>query len=315
MGWFEAQLRRRRPDDLSTTHQEVPESPPVAVTSTAPPIKVEPTMWYLPTPTSLQGQQSQSQSTEDESLLNGQNRSTRSLEELFQTPRSNISEAANNEPSLAITPTRNWLVELGSEEEEQDEEGGIVPGSAEDGVISDGPIMGVPTPIPEQRHSPTALEPLFQGGGSPFGDDYEMDPLNPEFDDVLSFPPMAATNEVEAAARLLHGIDDLSNWEPTPSIYSYSQRDRAPPTFDNAFGLWCNSSESMERHEGEENTLYKEFDRVQANRVLEEELQYGWELLEEFIQFSTWMSPAQLGRRINRLVSSFSFNCVVVPSE
>ena len=291
-----------------TIHQEILESSPATVPSTAPLAKEEQTAWYLPTPTSSQ-QQSQSHPTEEERLSSGHNRSSRSLEELDQIPWSNISEAANNEPSPIITATQTRRPELGSGEEEQGEEGGDVPCSIEGDVISDGPIMGGLSPIPGQPHSPTSLEPLFQGSRLPFDDDYEMGLFNaPE---SVGVPPM--TNDTEEAARLLHGIDDLSHWEPTPSIDSHSRNDRPPPTFDHAFGLWYKSSESGERHEGGENNLYKKVDRVQENRVVEEELEYGWELLQGFIRISTWMRPVQLGRRMNRLVNRISSTCVVVP--
>ena len=219
-----------------------------------------------------------------------------------------MSEAANIEPSPVITATQNRRPELGSGEEEK---GGNAPGSTEDNVISDGPIMGGPSPIPGQPHSPTSLEPLFQGSRLPFDDDYEMGLFDPP--EFVGVPPRAATNDTEAAAQLLHGIDDLSNWEPTPSIDSHSRNDRPPPAFDHAFGLWYKSSESGERHEGGENTLYKKVDRVHARRVVEEELEYGWELLQGFIRNSTWMGPVQLGRRMNRLVNRISSTCVVVP--
>jgi hypothetical protein len=143
---------------------------------------------------------------------------------------------------------------------------------------------------PEQRHSATPLESLFR----------EMSPL-----DFVGAPLGEAINDGEATAQLLDGID-LSSWDPTPSIHS--RNDRPTPTFDNAFGLWYNGSESVERDEGGDNTLYREFDGVQASRVREDELQYGWELLERFNQISTWMGPVQLGRRMKNLVNIYFFS-------
>lgn len=172
-----------------------------------------------------------------------------------------------------------------------------MPGSTEDDIISDD-TMGATSPI-------TELESLFQ---SQF--DCEMHPLNRESVGVPCVS-RAATNDAEAAEQLLHGIEDLSHWEPTPSIHSNARSDRPPPTSHNAFGLWYNSSESMERHEDEDNTLYKECGRVQGSQVRENEDKYGRKLLEHFIRISTWASPAQLGRQINRLVRSPSLNWVV----
>ena len=266
-------------------------------------------MRYLPTPISSQ-QQSQSQLTE-ECLLSGNNRSSRPLDDLFQTSGSNTPEAANNRPSHVVTPSQNQPLKLGSGEGAQREEGGSIPGSTEDEVISDGPIMGELSPISEQQpRSPTPLESLFQGSGSPFGGDCDMDPLHREFVGVPCVPPGLATNEAETA-QLLDGIDEVSNWEPTASIRSHSRSDHPPPTVANAFGLWYKSNESMERQEDSDNTLYKELDRVDASRVGEDEDKYGWELVRRHIRDSTWMSPAQLGRRINRLVSCPSFHWVV----
>ncbi len=269
-------------------------------------------MWYLPTPISSQQQQqsqSQSQSTE-ECPLNGSNSSTRSLEDLFQTPRSNTPEAANNEPSHFVTPSQNQPLELGTGEEERGKEGGIISGSTEDDIISGGPIMGALSPISEQPRSPTPLEPLFQGGGSPFGDDCDMDPPNRELVGVPRVPPRLATNEAETASRLLGEIDGLSSWEPSPSIHSFSRNNLPPPTSDSAFGLRYNNRESMERHEDGVNTLYKEFDRIHGSRVGEDEGEYGFELLQRLIRTSGWMDPARLGREINRRVRGRSFNWV-----
>lgn len=221
------------------------------------------------------------------------------------TPSSNIFEAAD---SPAITLTQHQPLELGSGEEEQDQEGGIVSGSLEDEVISDSPITGVPSTILEEPHSPTPLERLFRGSRSPvsqFGE--EMDQFNYELIGVSELPPSAATNNADATEQLLHGIDDLSNWEPTPSIHSHSRRDRLPPTFDKSVGLWYHSNTFGERYQSEDDGLYKKFGRVQASRVREDELQYGWELIQGFIRTSIWISPANLGKQVNHLVSNFSF--------
>ena len=265
-------------------------------------------MRYLPTPISSQ-QQSQSQLTE-EYPPGGNNHSPRPLEDLFQTPRSNTPGAAHNMPSHVVTPSQNQPLELGSGEEEQREEGGSIPDSPEDDVMSDGPIMGALSPISEQPRSPTPLELLFQGSGSPFGDDCDMDPLNRKFVGVPCVPPRLATDEAETA-QLLDGIDEVSSWELTASIRSHSRSDNAPPTVANEFELCYKRSGSMERHEDSDDTLYKELDRVDASRVEEDEDKYGWELVRRHIRVCNWTSPAQLGRRINRLVSCPSFNWVV----
>jgi len=200
-------------------------------------------------------------------------------------------------------------ITLGSGEEGQDEERRSPP---EDQVISESPIMGAPSPMVEQPHSPTPLERLFQGNGSPvpwFGE--QIDLFNRELFGVPPLPPWAAADradaDADATAQLLEGIDGLSNWEPTPSIHSHSQRDRLPLTFDKSVGLWYNSNTSAERYQREDDGVYKDIGSVQTSRVREDELEYGWELIRGFIRMSVWMSPAKLGKQVNRLVNSLSF--------
>ena len=185
--------------------------------------------------------------------------------------------------------------------------------------FSDGLIMGAPSLI--QPPTPLQpLQPLSRGSYSPLGQggDYEMGPhIHDEYLGVSPPPPSGgrAATDAEAIARLFDGIDDVSSWEPTPSIHSLSRNDRPSPTFNSEYGLWYNGSQSRERHEGVDDTLYRRFGEVQASRVREEEVEYGWELLEGFIRKSTFLSPVQLGRRIDRLVNSFPFSLCVVPSE
>lgn len=210
---------------------------------------------------------------------------------------------AANEASRVVTPKH---ADLGNGREVQEENGEIVPGSLEDEVMSDGPMMGALSPNLEQPCSPISLEHLFRENGSLeslFGDSNEMRPLSREFVGIPPLPPRAATSDGEATAQLLHGIDNLSNWEPTPSIHSYSRRDCPPPTYDKTWGLWHNSNAAMERCQHEEDIVYKELSVVRASRVREEELRYGWELIREFIRTSVMIKPAQLGSRINRMVS------------
>lgn len=290
-------------------HQEVPESPLAAALSTPPPnhIKQEPIMQYLPTPTSsAQQSQSYSQFVEEECGPYYYTLTPEVMTELFLTPNSNLFEAAN---SPIIPLTHDQPLELGSGDEGQDQEDGIIPGSPEDENISDSPISGVGSSILEQQApSPILLERLFQGTGSPvssFSD--EMNLFNYEPVDNPPLAPRAATIDGDATEQLLHGIDGLSHWEPTPSIHSYARRDCLPPTFDESVGLWHNSNTSGERYHREENEFYEDPGGVQASRVLNDELQYGWELIEGFIQTSIWISPAKLGKQINRLVSGVFF--------
>jgi hypothetical protein len=311
--WFEEQLRGYRPD----VHSSVPESPVAAVPPTTYQnnSKLEPTAHYLPTPTSsasfhgqsqsqLQSQsQSQSQVAEDR---NAHSASPQSLAELFRTPRSNLSGAANDEASCPVTPKH---ADLGNGGEVQEEDGEIAPGSLEDEVMSGGPMMDAISPILEQPCSPISLEHLFRESGSLeslFGGGNGMCPLNREPVGSPPLAPRAATSDGDATAQLLHGIDNLSHWEPTPSIRSYSRRDQLPPTYDTTWGLWNNSNAAMERYQHEEDILYKELSIVRAGRVREEEVQYGWELIREFIRTSVMIKPAQLGNRINRMVSKFT---------
>lgn len=302
-------------------HQEVPESPPAAVLDTPylNHIKQEPTMQYLPTPTSsTQQSQSYSQFVEEEGGPYYYTLTPQVMTELFLTPSSDIFEAANS-PTIPLT--QDQPLELGSGDEGQDQEDGIIPGSPEDENISDSPISGVGSSILEQQApSPIPLEQLFQGTESPmssFSD--EMDLFNCAPVDVPPLPPRAATINDDATEQLLHGIDGLSHWEPTPSIHSYARRDvvsptfdesdlPAPPLFDESVGLWHHSNTSGEIYHREENVFYEDSSGVQASRVRNDELQYGWELIEGFIQTSIWITPARLGKQINRLVSGVFFS-------
>jgi hypothetical protein len=146
-----------------------------------------------------------------------------------------------------------------------EEEGEIIPGSPEDKFVSD---------------DTTSLESLLRG-----------------------IPPPGEATQTEAAAGLLDGINDLSAFEPTPSVQSYSRRDCRPGTFDPEVGLWYHAP--VEEHQCEETAPpYKEVTRVQANRVREGELQYGWELVQKFIEGSTWTSAERIGKELNHLVSN-----------
>lgn len=258
-------------------------------------IKSEPDMYY-PTPTSSYHHGR----VDEESTPDDHDPSRQSMAKSFCTPRSNISEISNNEPSPAVTPTQRKHPELGSGGE--GEEAGGIPGSPEDeAIFDDSPDAS--SPILERPHSLTPLGPLFQSPGFTFDDNDEMDIFDGELVGIPPLPLRAPTHRAEATAQLLHGIDNLSNWEPTPSIRGYSRRDCLPPTFDTEWGMWYNGSASTVRYPRENDTLYEELCTVQASRVQEEELRYGWELVEGFIQTTIWMSPARLGKQINRLVS------------
>jgi hypothetical protein len=258
---------------------------------------------YLPTPTSTGFYlATQSQPAEEEYPPNDHNPSHQSPMESSCALRSNISVAANVELSPAVTLTQKRHRELETGGDEQEEAGGIISGSPEDGVIPGSPMVDAPSPNLELSRSPTPLEPLFQGSGSPefsFGDIDEIDLLEP-------IPQNVPTNEAEATAELLHGIE-LSSWEPTPSIHGDSRRDRLPPTFDRQWGLWHNSNASVDRYHREDNVLYKEFGTVRASRIREEELQYGWKLVRSFVRTSVFSSPANIGGEVNRRVSGFFF--------
>ena len=166
----------------------------------------------------------------------------------------------------------------------------------------------LPTPIPS-GHNRSARSPEENNTSEALKDELSRNqpvehprsptPLERYFDS-----PEEASSPAEAAAQLLRGID-LSEWEPTPSIHRTPHSDRPS---DDPFGLWYNSTEPMEDEDEDEDegTLYK----TQASRVRKDEDEYGWELLQKFIRISTWTSPAQLGRQINRLVRSPPSNWV-----
>lgn len=306
--FLKEQLRGHDPDNPSSNLRDVPEAAAPSTPSLRNP-KTEPTVWFLPTPTSLgdfHGQRSQSQSVEEDFPLDCHAPTPKSVAELFRTPRASVLEDVN---SFAITLTQPPPLEPGGGEEGQEEEGGVVLGSPDDEFMYGGPSRSAPSPILEHPHFATPLGQLSRGSRSqesPLVDNGEMDPLNHEH---IALSPLRP-NDANTTAQLFHGIDNLSNWEPTPSIHSYLRQDRPLPTFDKTLGLWYDSNAGVESYQPEDNALYKEIGRVQASRVREEELQYGWELVGRFIRTSIWIGPAQLGKQINRLVSGVSFFAV-----